>query len=145
MYFAQSLTCPYYKKPPQPKTQTKTKTPPIHPNNQKNPTKAGSDYISKNSGLGNIFTSAQLGCQKPSNSSPAFEGVVFCISLSSRYSTVVSCSCTAQMKSCVIYFFPPNNSCNPKFTHDYFSPLRQRALKFTAVQILSLEMSRKQF
>lgn len=101
------------------KTQTKTKNLPTHPNKQK---KTGSDYISKNAALGNIFTSAQLGCQKPSNSSPAFEGVMFCISLSLRYSTDVSCSCTVQMKSCLIYFFPPNSSCNPKFTHDYFFP-----------------------
>lgn len=35
--------------------------------------------------MGNIFVSAQLGYQKPSNSSSAFEGVMFCISLSSRY------------------------------------------------------------
>lgn len=119
MYFSQSLKHPHYKKTPKPKTQAKTKNPPTHPNNQK---KAGRDYISKNAIMGNIFTSAQLGCQKPSDSSPAFEGVMFCISLSSRYSTDGSCSCTVQMKACVIYFFPPNNSCNPKFTQNYVFP-----------------------
>lgn len=35
--------------------------------------------------MGNIFRSAQLEYQNPNNSSSAFEGAMFCISLSSRY------------------------------------------------------------
>lgn len=120
MYFAQ-FEVPTLQKNHQNPNQNKK---PAHPNNQK---KAGRDYISKNAGLGNIFTSAQLGCQKSNNSFPAFECVMFCISLSSRYSTDGTCSCTVQMKACVIYFFPLNNSCSPKFTHNYFFPPKTKS------------------